>query len=113
MKQRLLVLNGQRLIQTEQGGQWSTERVEKAGAVKPGIYDIHLATQADKSTRHNGLIIYVDKDNVYQQVGKSFIKHARTDFDNVPDVGANFSVTYENDKARISPSSIKRGRGIS
>ena len=34
MKQRLLVMNGQRLVQSEQGGQWNTDKVEK-GVVSP------------------------------------------------------------------------------
>ena len=38
MKQRLLVMNGQKLVQSEQGGQWVTSKVEKAGAIKPGLY---------------------------------------------------------------------------
>lgn len=113
MKQRLLVMNGQRLVQSEQGGQWNTDKVEKAGAVKPGIYSIHLASQADKSKATDGPIIYADKDNVYQQVGKSFIKHSRTDFDKVPEIGSNSSVKYDNGKAVAAPSSMKLGRGIS
>ena len=47
--QRLLVMNGQRLLQSEQGGQWNTDKVEKAGTIKPGIYNIHLSAQADKA----------------------------------------------------------------
>jgi len=113
IKQRLLVLNGQRLVQSEQGGQWATDKVEKAGAVKPGIYDIHLATAPDKNKRQDGPIVYVDKTSVYQQVGRIFIKHARADFDKVPEVGANSSVKYEGGKAHATPSTIKLGRGIS
>jgi cell filamentation protein len=113
MKQRLLVMNGQRLVQSEQGGQWNTDKVEKAGTVKPGIYNIHLSTQADKAKTHDGVIVHADKDHVYQQVGKNFVKHDRSDFDKVPDIGNNSSIKYDGGKATVSASSIKLGRGIS
>ncbi len=70
MKQRLLVMNGQKLLQSEQGGQWATTKVEKAGAIKPGIYNIHLAMPADKVKSHDGLVLHLDKEHLYQQVGK-------------------------------------------
>ncbi|MDD5112911.1 MAG: conjugal transfer protein TraO [Methylobacter sp.] len=113
IKQRLLVMNGQRLVQSEQGGQWNTDKVEKAGLLKPGIYNIHLSTQADKTKTYDGVVLYADKNNVYQQVGKSFVKHDRTDFDKAPGLGSNSSIKYDNDRAVVSPSSIKRGHGLS
>jgi hypothetical protein len=113
MKQRLLVMNGQRIVQSEQGGQWKTDKVEKANAVKPGIYHIHLATQADKSKSHDGVILHVDREIVYQQVGKNFIAHALGDFIKAPDIGANARVRYEAGKAIVSKAAIKLSRGIS
>lgn len=113
MKQRLLVMNGQRLVQREQGGEWATDKVEKAGAIKPGIYNIHLSTQADKTKSHDGVILHADSQSVYQQVGKNFIKHDRESFDKVPEIGSNSSIKYEGEKATAAPSSIKLGRGLS
>lgn len=113
MKIRILVMNGQRLVQSEQGAQWNTEKVEKAGAVKAGIYNIHLAAVADKSKSHDGPIIYADKEHVYQQTGRSFVKHDLADFDKVPEIGGNSSVKYNGEKAVVSKASIKLGRGIS
>ena len=113
MKQRLLVMNGQRLVQSEKGGDWNTDKVEKAGAVKPGIYNIHLSAQADKSKAHDGPVIHADKEHVYQQVGKSFVKHDRADFDKLPDIGGNSTIKYDNGKATVAASSMKLGRGIS
>ncbi|MFN9709008.1 MAG: KfrB domain-containing protein [Burkholderiales bacterium] len=113
MKQRLLVMNGQRLVQSEQGGQWNTDKVEKAGAVKPGIYNIHLSSQAEKSKTHDGVIVHADKEHVYQQVGKNFVKHDRSGFDKVPDIGSNSSIRYEGDKAVVNASAVKLGRKLS
>ena len=113
MNIRLLVMNGQRIVQSEHGDQWHIEKVEKAGLVKPGIYNIHPAANVDKGKQHEGPLIYVDKDNVYQQVGKSFVKHSTADFDKVPDMGSNASIKYEGEKAVVSQASIKLGRRIS
>lgn len=113
MKQRLLVMNGQKLVQTEQAGQWATVKVEKAGAIKPGIYNIHLSMPADKSKNHDGLVVHADKDHVYQQVAKSFIRHDLENFVKAPETGTAASIRYEGDKAVIAPSSIKLGRGLS
>jgi len=113
MKQRLLVMNGQRLVQSEQGGQWNTDKVEKAGLIKPGIYNIHLSALADKAKTEDGVILHVDRDYIYQQVGKNFVKHDRVDFDKVPEIGSNSTIKYENGKAVVSSSSIKLSRGLS
>lgn len=113
MKQRLLVMNGQRLVQSEQGGQWATDKVEKAGTIKPGIYNLYLSIQADKNQSHDGMIVHTDKDHVYQQVGKQFVKHDKENFDKVPETGVNLSVHYDGDKAHVAASSVKLGRHLS
>jgi len=94
MKQRLLVMNGQCLVQVERDGQWATEKVEKAANIKPGIYNIYLAVDADKAKAHEGIILYVEQGRIYQQVGKSFVKYAVADFDKVPDTGTNANISY-------------------
>lgn len=113
MKQRLLVMNGQRLIQSEHAGQWTVDKVDKAGAIKPGIYDIHLATLADKAVDYVGLILHADKDHLYQQVGKKFIKHELDSFTKIPDMGSSASIKYEQDRAVVSVASLKLGRKLS
>ena len=47
-----------RLLQNEQGGQWATSKVEKAGAIKPRIYDIYLAGAADKAKTYVGISVH-------------------------------------------------------
>jgi cell filamentation protein len=113
MKQRLLVMNGQKLLQTEQGGQWATTKVDKAGALKPGIYNIHLAMPADKTKSHDGLVLHLDKEHVYQQVGKLFIRHALDDFGKAPDTGSIASIRYDGDRAAVATASVKQGRRLS
>ena len=113
MKQRLLVMNGQRIVQAEQEGAWANQKVDKAGALKPGMYNLYMAQQADKKQTHDGVIVHADNNQVYQQIGKNFVMHARSDFDKVPEIGSNSSIKYDGDKAQVAPSSIKLGRGLS
>ncbi|EEE2967610.1 TPA: conjugal transfer protein TraO [Escherichia coli] len=112
MKHRLLVMNGQRIVQTENQGAWTNQKVDKAGALKPGIYNIYMAQKADKSQRHDGSIVHADSGSIYQQVGKNFVMHARSDFDKVPEIGSAKSITYDaSGKAQVSAESVKLSRG--
>jgi hypothetical protein len=115
MKQRLLVMNGQKLLQSEQSGQseqWATTKVEKAGAIKPGIYNIHLAMPVDKTKSHDGLVLHLDKEHLYQQVGKSFIRHFIEDFGKAPETGSIVSISYDGDMAVVATASVKQSRGL-
>lgn len=114
MKHRLLVMNGQRIVQTENQGAWTNQKVDKAGALKPGIYNIYMAQKADKSQRHDGTIVHADSGTIYQQVGKNFVMHARSDFDKVPEIGSAKSISYDaQGKAQVSAESVKLSRGRS
>ncbi|MGJ0637217.1 KfrB domain-containing protein [Xenorhabdus bovienii] len=115
MKQRLLVMNGQKIVQSEKGaGDWQNEKVEKAGELKPGMYNIYLANQADKTKSHTGTIVHADKESVYQQIGKNFVKHERSNFDKIPVIGSEKTISYGKDQSRAEISvSQKIGRSIS
>lgn len=114
MKQRLLVMNGQRIVQSEQGGAWTNQKVDKADELKPGIYNLYMAQQADKSQRHEGVIVHADSNSVFQQVGKQFVMHSRSDFDKVPDIGSAKSISYDaQGKANVSAEAVKLSRGRS
>ncbi len=113
MKQRLLVMNGQKIVQHEQEGRWLNDKVEKAGFLKPGIYNLYLANPADKTKTHDGLILHVDRDNVFQQVGKNVVKHDRVDFVKAPVIGSHSSITYDQGKAIGSVLSHALSRGVS
>lgn len=101
MKQRLLELNGYRLLQNQNAGQWDVDKVDKAGALKPGIYNIHLATPADKTKIHDGIVLYADKDFVYQQVGKTFVRHEGAAFHVLPAPGMRCKIRYENEHVLV------------
>ena len=107
-------MNGQRIVQSEQGGAWTNQKVDKAGELKPGIYNLYMAQQADKSQRHEGVIVHADSNSVFQQVGKQFVMHSRSDFDKVPDIGSAKSISYDaQGKANVSAEAVKLSRGRS
>ncbi len=114
MKQRLLVMNGQRILQAESDGAWMTRKVEKAGALKPGIYNLYLAQAVEKTQSHEGVIVHADTFSVYQQVGRGFVTHVRSDFDRLPEVGSAQRISYsEQGKASIAAEAPKLARGRS
>lgn len=104
MKQRILVMNGQRLVQTEQEGQWNTIKVEKAGSLKAGIYNLYRAADADKKQESVGMILHTDNDYVYQQKGREVLRHDRKDFAVVPDHGTIKSISYDEQSRAITVS---------
>lgn len=112
MKQRLLVMNGQKLLQEEQDGQWVTTRVDKAGAIRPGLYNLYLSEPADRTRHHDGMIVHADRDGVYQQVGKTMIRHELVQFGRLPESGRNASIRYKEQKAQVDVAAVKRGRGV-
>lgn len=114
MKERLLVMNGQRIVQAEKNGAWTNQKVDKAGALKPGIYNLYMAQAADKKQTHDGVIVHADSNSVYQQKGKNFVVHARSDFDKVPEIGSAKSISYNDQgKAVAAAEAPKLARGRS
>lgn len=107
------MMNGQRIVQHEEGREWVNDKVGSAGSIRPGIYNLFVASQPDKTKEHDGVILHTDKDNVYQQVGKSYVKHAKSDFDKVPEIGTNSRIKYEQGKAIASAAPAKLSRGLS
>jgi len=56
----------------------------------------------------------VDNNNVYQQIGKNFVMHARSDFGKVPEIGSAKSITYDaQGKANVAAEAVKLTRGRS
>ena len=113
MKQRLLVMNGQKLLQSEHAGQWQVDKVEKAGAIRPGIYNIYLATPADPASAHVGVVLHADAQFVYQHVGKTVVRHDRASFDQVPPLGAHVRIRYQDDHAVVTAAAVRLGQKLS
>ena len=113
MKQRLLVMNGQKLLQSERAGQWQVDKVEKAGTIRPGIYSLTSSTPADRAGTHLGVVLHADAQSVYQHVGKTIIRHDLASFDQAPAPGAHVSITYQHDQAVVTAAAQKLTRKLS
>ncbi|WP_419634733.1 KfrB domain-containing protein [Thiolapillus sp.] len=111
MKRRVLVMNGQRIVQSDSGEGWRSEKVEKAFNLKAGIYNIYTASPTDKTQASSGVIVHADKDSVYQRMRKKVIMHSRNDFDRVPGIGSAKRIEYNADgRAVAADSSIRQAR---
>ncbi|MBX9915540.1 MAG: conjugal transfer protein TraO [Pseudomonadaceae bacterium] len=118
MKQRLVVMNGQRIVQTTPPGTESFEAasnnvIGKASGLKPGVYSLYSALPADKQQSYSGQLIHADKESVYQKTGVNIIKHNRVDFDKVPEIGSVLSIGYSaQGKAETAAAALVQGRGL-
>lgn len=105
--QRVLVMNGQRLLQSAgDDGKWKVDKVTPAAdGMKPGIYNIGNATAPTKGKAMEGMVIHADQESVYQQTGKStFVKHDAKAFEKPPAVGSTVAVNYDGNKATATAS---------
>jgi cell filamentation protein len=117
MKQRILVLNGQRIVQMESGerGVWHNEKVERAGSLQPGLYSLDSAVSASarQSDTLSGPIVHTDGRHVYQQIGKSLVRHDTAHFDKLPVAGRIVSIQYDaagKATSAAAVASLARGR---
>lgn len=110
-KQRLLVMNGQRIVQSERGpNDWHVDKVEKAHGLKPGYYNLHTAQHVVKTGASEGPIVHADTASVYQQAKQGLVKHDTQDFGKVPEIGVAVSIKYMEGKAVVSQQVLKHGR---
>ena len=105
-KLRMIVMNGQKIIQALVNNEWETtgtiKKVEEG--IKPGIYNIYLAQKPEDKKQYEGKILYVDKENevFYQQTGKDFIVHQLNLVSGKPVAGKDVATEYDGEKAHLS-----------
>ena len=110
-KDRIIVMNGSKLIESQKPDKsWDTKKVEPAGKLRAGIYNIFSAQDAgDKATQ--GMVVHADKDFVYQMVAQNrFVKHSSKKFEKVPDIGLNVAIESKNGKASTTTLSGSKTR---
>jgi len=112
MEYRVLVMNGQRLLQSIREGKWITDKVDKAGAIQPGIYPLSHVPAAGRSQRHQGVIIHVDREHVYQKSGKSLVRHEVREFTVIPPAGQLVDIFYQDGMAHVVKASNVLGKGV-
>ena len=112
-KKRLVVMNGQKIIQSERApGDWQVEKVEKAHGIKPGYYNLHSAVTADKKSSYVGPVVHADQDFLYQQNGVGLVRHTRDSFDILPEIGAHITIGYSQGRANMQATSPKKARSV-
>ena len=115
-KLRMIVMNGQKILQTQNNNEWETigtiKKVDEG--IKPGVYNIYLATAPVDKNQYQGQIIYIDKENsvFYQQVKKDFIVHQLKAVDGKPVAGKDVVIAYDGEKATLTLMDILKNKRI-
>jgi hypothetical protein len=112
MKQRILVMNGQRLVQSEYDNEWVTTKVGKAGEIPPGIYNISGAVAASKDKPYDGVVLHTDQEHVFQQVGKTCVRHSTHGFAQIPTVGTKVAICYIAGQTFANPAETKQAKAV-
>jgi hypothetical protein len=105
-KQRIIVMNGQKILQTLMNNEWETTgTIKKAEeGIKPGIYNIYLSKVPYDKNQYEGKILHTDKENAvfYQQVNKDFIMHKLNAVDGKLIAGKDVVIKYDGEKATLT-----------
>ena len=105
-KLRMIVMNGQKIIQAQINNEWETARTIKKAeeGIKPGIYNIYLAKTPENKKQYEGKILYIDKENevFYQQTGKDFIVYQLNAMSGRPVAGKYVVIEYDGEKAHLT-----------
>lgn len=105
-KLRMIVMNGQKILQTQNNNEWETigtiKKVDEG--IKPGVYNIYLAKTPVDKNHYEGQVIHIDKENAvfYQQVKKDFIMHQLNAVNGKPVAGKDVAITYDGEKATLT-----------
>lgn len=107
MKQRILVMNGQRLIENQVDGIWKTIKVTKEESLKGGIYNIFMAKNADRNEKNDGILVHATNTEFYMKTAFGFIKYENHEGIKLPHIGSHISVSFVDDKLLIQKVAIK------
>jgi hypothetical protein len=111
MAKRLLVMNGQKILQNKESGQWSNEQVKKANGLKAGIYNLSSTKSAETGQSYDGVIVHKDKEKAYQTTQKGMVSHLLSKMDNDQKdsiiEGANMNISYPEGKVTLTKSTSK------
>ena len=105
-KLRMIVMNGQKILQTQNNNEWETTGTIKKvdEGIKPGVYNIYLAKTPVDKNQYEGQVIHIDKENAvfYQQVKKDFIVHQLKAIEGKPVAGKDVVIAYDGEKATLT-----------
>lgn len=110
-KQRLVVSNDSKTVETEVDGKWEIGRVESPNGLAKGVYNLYQAHDVARDTKQQieGTILHADKSRVYQSVGQNVIvAYDRNAFAKEPPIGQHVKVDYSYGRAAVA----ERGRDL-
>jgi hypothetical protein len=107
MKQRILVMNGQRLIENQVDGKWKTIKVTKAESLKGGIYNIFMAKNANKNEKNEGILVHATSSEFYIKTAFGFVKYENLEGIKLPQIGSHIIVDFVDDKLLVQNAIIK------
>jgi len=116
-KQRIIVMNGRKILQTQINNEWETTGTIKKveDGIRPGVYNIYLSKAPSDKNKYEGKILLVDKDNgvFYQQTKMDFIVHQSNAVDEKVVAGMDVVVGYDGEKAALTQiDTLKKKRVI-
>ena len=102
--ERVVVMDGSRLHEKRFGGQWIAQKVDPAGMLPKGIYQLDTAAKADPhaTAEYRGPIVHVDGGRVYQQHGGKIVAHDKSRFPDPPRIGEQARIDYQDGQALLT-----------
>lgn len=108
-KQRIVVSNNSKTVETEHEGAWTIARVEASNGLKPGVYKLHEALDVARNSKQqiDGTILHADTRRVYQSVGsEQIVAYDRSAFSKAPPIGQHVTVDYDYGRAWVVERSL-------
>lgn len=101
MKQRILVLNGQRLIEQLENDEWKTIKVAKAEELTGGVYNIFTARDGDTKQNHQGVLVHATKEELFLQCNFGFLKFDLPNDIKLPAIGSHIKLSFDNNNLNV------------
>lgn len=102
--ERLFVAKSYRLHEKHDGTKWWVKSVGDPSGIPSGIYRLDQAKPADPQSpgAYQGQILHTDAKHVYQDHPTGLIRHARSTFSTVPNVGEHATIQYQQGRAHLA-----------
>lgn len=101
MKQRILVLNGQRLLENFENDEWKTIKTYKFNSLPGGVYNIFAARDGEKEKNSEGLLVHASENEFYLKSAFGMLKYEINEYLKLPGIGSFIKVAFDENKQII------------
>ena len=108
MKYKILVLNGQRLVERFEDNKWKTVRSYKAGSLKGGIYNIFMAKDGNINEVIEGILVHSTKEEIFLRCNFGFVRYDIPQKFKLPEIGSAVTVMFDHDEIKLQKIELKR-----